>query len=187
MKEDQVRWDKRYAEKEYAQDPNPLLVEYYSLANKGKALDIAAGNGRNSLFLQNQGFEVEAIDISEVALELIKQKHPKINTQHVDLDRHRLKEKQYDIIVNCNYLNRGIFADIRDALRPKGLLFFRTFVEGDQGRNPETPYRKEFYLQRNELLHSFLSLDIHLYQEEYFTQDDGKARAIATLVAQKRA
>ena len=56
-------------EKEYKKEKfywglkaDDILVKYLDKIPKGKALDIGAGEGRNSLFLAQNGFEVKAID-----------------------------------------------------------------------------------------------------------------------------
>jgi 2-polyprenyl-3-methyl-5-hydroxy-6-metoxy-1,4-benzoquinol methylase len=62
---DKEKWDARYLENIGEMDPTPLLDQYWHLAAIGNALDIACGNGRNSLFLANRGFFVDVVDISE--------------------------------------------------------------------------------------------------------------------------
>ena len=70
MKADQKRWDQRFGRKEFAfgKEPNPFLKKHIRLLPKGKALDIATGEGRNAVFLAQHGFEVDAVDISEKGL-----------------------------------------------------------------------------------------------------------------------
>jgi len=53
MKADQKRWDKRFGRKEFAlgKEPNPFLKKNIRILPKGKALDIATGEGRNAVFL----------------------------------------------------------------------------------------------------------------------------------------
>jgi len=47
----------------YRLKPNTTLEKFLPLIPKGRALDIGAGQGRNSIFLAKNGFEVEAIDL----------------------------------------------------------------------------------------------------------------------------
>ncbi len=63
-------WEKEYKKKTFywGLKPDPLLVKYLPQIPKGKALDIGAGEGRNSFFLAKEGFEVEAIDIVKEGL-----------------------------------------------------------------------------------------------------------------------
>ena len=59
MKDDEKRWDCRYQTKTFPDSANDLVRDYSHLAKTGRALDIAAGNGRNALFLAKKGFQVE--------------------------------------------------------------------------------------------------------------------------------
>ena len=75
MKADRRRWDKRFERKEFAlgKEPNPFLKKHIHLLPRGKALDIATGEGRNAVFLAQHGFEVDAVDISEKGLRKAQQ------------------------------------------------------------------------------------------------------------------
>lgn len=63
-------WDARYRDKpeSWGEDPNIFLAEI-DLTGLKTAIDLAGGNGRNSLWLASNGLQVENVDISSVALE----------------------------------------------------------------------------------------------------------------------
>jgi len=65
MKSDQKRWDQRFKGKKFAfgKKANSFLRGHIALLPKGKALDLAAGEGRNAVFLAQNGFKVDAVDI----------------------------------------------------------------------------------------------------------------------------
>lgn len=65
------KWNRRYAEREADSpgDPNPVLVEETASLTPGRALDLAAGDGRHALFLATRGWLVTAVDFSETAVE----------------------------------------------------------------------------------------------------------------------
>ena len=100
MKADQKRWNDRFGREEFAfgKEPNPFLKKHIRLLPKGKALDIAAGEGRNAVFLAQHGFEVDAVDISEKGLKkarkLAREKRVKINTFLIDLDQYQIKKRK---------------------------------------------------------------------------------------------
>jgi 2-polyprenyl-3-methyl-5-hydroxy-6-metoxy-1,4-benzoquinol methylase len=64
-------WDERYASSPqlFRQSPDETLVEVASVLPPGRALDLGAGEGRNSLWLAGAGWSVTAVDASAVALE----------------------------------------------------------------------------------------------------------------------
>jgi SAM-dependent methyltransferase len=67
----QETWDARYAESDrmWSGRPNSRLVEQVSGVTPGTALDVGAGEGADAVWLAGQGWQVTALDVSEVALE----------------------------------------------------------------------------------------------------------------------
>ena len=68
---DKEKWNKKYAAEEYitGKEPSSWLEENAGLLNtNGKALDIAGGEGRNSVFVASRGYEVTCLDISKNGL-----------------------------------------------------------------------------------------------------------------------
>lgn len=67
----EAEWNLRYDRKDliWKSEPSAALVEYAAHLASGRALDIAAGEGRNALWLAQQGWAVTAVDFSSVALE----------------------------------------------------------------------------------------------------------------------
>ncbi len=179
--DDRERWNKKYSEGFLGETkPSEILLNYYHITKVGKALDLAAGFGRNSLFLAEKGFLVDAIDISDIAIEKLKKLHKNISPIQTDLKTYRPQADSYNLIVNINFLERNLFPYIKEALKKDGVLIFETFLEGSPSKN------KDFLLRKNELLHSFISFEIIFYQEkEVITCKDEKAFK-ASLVAIKR-
>ncbi len=68
---DAASWDERYRERElvWSAGPNAVVAEQLADHPRGRALDLAAGEGRNALWLAEQGFEVEAVEFSPVAID----------------------------------------------------------------------------------------------------------------------
>ena len=66
----QETWDARYAESEriWSGNPNPRLVEHVADLAPGDALDVGCGEGADAVWLASQGWQVTALDVSEVAL-----------------------------------------------------------------------------------------------------------------------
>jgi len=184
MRNDRTRWNERYRTRDYSEAPSDILTRFYHLAPPGRALDIASGMGRNALFLAQKGFEVEAVDVSDVAVKALGGRHPRIHAACQDLDAVDIESRHYQLIVNVRYLNRRLFPLIIEGLRPDGVLIFETYIEKPEyeGR----PTRRDYLLRENELLHGFLSLQIVYYEEKRGTGSMGPFRT-ASLVARKKA
>lgn len=63
-------WDRRYADQElvWSAEPNRFVEEECRALPPGRALDLAAGEGRNSIWLASRGWTVTAVDFSSVAV-----------------------------------------------------------------------------------------------------------------------
>ncbi|SFV70027.1 tellurite resistance protein TehB [hydrothermal vent metagenome] len=182
MIEDKQRWNKRHVEKPMRHNIEPILQKYIDEAQVGEALDIACGTGRNTHFMEEKGFIVDAVDISDYALSQIKDTK-NIKKFEVDLDTYNLEINKYDLIVNINFLSRRLMPQIKEALRDGGLVIFETFIiaHGDFTQ----PVNPEFLLRKNELLHAFIGLDIIYYEERRDTNLIGEDTMVASLVARK--
>jgi SAM-dependent methyltransferase len=68
---DRNDWNDRYrsAELVWSAQPNRFLVAEVTGLAPGRALDLAAGEGRNAVWLAEQGWAVTAADYSRVAME----------------------------------------------------------------------------------------------------------------------
>ncbi|MDT7042629.1 class I SAM-dependent methyltransferase [Candidatus Nitronereus thalassa] len=181
---DKERWDRKYGTEEYIFGKTPIafLKKYLHLLPKGKALDIAMGEGRNGVFLAAQGFQVTGIDISETGLSkartLAKEQGVSIETQVVDLETTELPANTYDVIICTYYLQRNLFPQIINALKPGGMVVVETYTVDHQKYRPRFP--RQFLLEPNELLHHFKDLTVLQYQ----LQDDGQT-AYASILAAK--
>ena len=172
---DRNKWDSRYLKNQGDSAPSLLLREFAGLATCGNALDIACGNGRNSLFLAEKGFIVDAVDISTIATNRLAGRHPKINVICQDIDDWTIPQNSYDLIVNIRFLDRRLFPMIKDGLKPGGFLIFESFIDEK---------KPEYCLKQNELLQVFQSLHIVYYQEKK-SDDSEKFDQTVSLVAIK--
>jgi len=152
---------------------------------KGKALDIAAGRGRHSLFLASHGFQVDAVDRDESALSHLStsaQRHAPtaVTTKTLDLEQPppyepNLGKDVYDVILVFFYLHRPLFPAIMGALKPGGVLVYETFTI-DNHVYHHHPKRREFCLSPNELLRLTSPLLVLNYDEGAHVDGAGTAR-----------
>ncbi|PBC46836.1 class I SAM-dependent methyltransferase [Rhodococcus sp. ACS1] len=68
---DAAAWDERYSQSElvWGAPPNAVVVEQVTALPRGRALDLACGEGRNAHWLATRGWEVTGLDYSAVALD----------------------------------------------------------------------------------------------------------------------
>jgi 2-polyprenyl-3-methyl-5-hydroxy-6-metoxy-1,4-benzoquinol methylase len=185
-----IKWDQRYADEEKVAHPaEVLLCNAHLLPEQGSALDLACGLGGNALFLASRGFQVEAWDLSTVAIQRLEQaaKHRKLNNliaQVRDVEKQPPLAEQFDVIVVSYFLDRGLIPPLIQALRPDGLIFYQTFTQ--QAVSDEGPKNPSFRLADQELLQLFRGLKVCVYREEGRLGNLSLgSRDVAMLVAQK--
>ncbi|MBC8237707.1 MAG: methyltransferase domain-containing protein [Helicobacteraceae bacterium] len=183
MHEDKARWNERHVTKPMRHEAAPILKKYIEHANIGEALDLACGTGRNTHYLETKGFSVDAVDLSDYALSQIKDT-PKITKIETDLDSYDLEENTYDLIINCNYLNRRLMAQMTDSLKDGGLIIFETFIEAHE-KPEQGSMNPDYLLKKNELLNAFINLDVIYYEEVDGVNLRGEKNKTASLVAKK--
>ncbi len=186
----QQKWNQRYTQGNALvnSEPTPFVTSCLSyLSNHGQALDIAAGTGRHSIALAQQGLHVDAVDISDRGLYVAKKRtalagitSEQIRFIVADLERPWLPCGQYDVILVSLFLCRPLFPLIKSRLRPGGWLIYQTFVKADTSTNDNTPVRSDFSLDPNELYQAFADFEIVHYEEPYRNH-----RAMAQLLAKK--
>jgi tellurite methyltransferase len=186
MHPDRIKWNRKYRSRRAAlrAHPSDIVCNFYHLASHGCALDIAAGNGRNALFLAQKGFAVDALDISEAGLKMAAGREPKIRAVCVDLDVYDIVPRRYSLVLNIRYLNRRLFPQICEALTCGGVLIFETYLKRPNFV-PQRPHRDDHLLRINELLLGFLKLEV-VYYSETTAAAVGEPYPMASLVAIKR-
>ena len=150
--EDKIRWDDKYTNGKLPQTTIKIVEDYAKESRGTKALDIACGMGRNTKLLAGRGFEVHALDISEVAISTLKDMK-NIRAEVVDFDTYSLEENAYDLIVCTYFLERKLFPQIKHALKEDGIFIFETFMHDEA--NEKVPSNKAFLLDKGELEATF--------------------------------
>lgn len=176
-------WDARYRESPGPAEPAELLTSLgHLLPSRGRALDIACGSGRNSIWLAQRGLEVVAVDISAEALrlgrELAARHRCSVTWLQADVESFRLEASAYEVIACFNYRSPALYSKIRGALRPGGWVIFETYAL-DQLQFASGPRNPEHLLRPGELLSAFADLRIAYYREVT------ESRAVASIAAQK--
>lgn len=166
----QKKWDQRYR-----QPPNhepssaQVLRENLHLLPKiGDALDLACGLGGNALMLAKAGLQVQAWDLSPVAVASLQSRlmgeSGSLSATVRDVSANPPQPASFDVIVVSYFLDRTLTQPLCAALRPGGLLFYQTFVRDKV--SPLGPSNPDFLLAEGELLSMFAELRPRIYREE---------------------
>ena len=153
---DAADWDGRWADSNRAlsSEPNPLLVELASPLVAGRALDLAAGAGRNALWLAQRGWRVTAVDFSRVGLEHATSRATELGLEledcvHADLYGYSPPTGVFDLVLIA-YMHpqtdkrAAVFAAAAEAVAPGGHLLVTGFDVTDphEGGGPADPDRR---------------------------------------------
>ena len=188
MDADRIKWDQRYGGEEYffSLGPSRFLADSFeliaSLLPGRRALDLACGEGRNSIYLAQNGFEVTAVDISGLGLERGRKRALQLGAAvdfvQADLDRWR-PQGAYHLILNFNFLMRPLIPWMVDALHPGGMVVMETILDAP---GLEGGHTKDYLLQPGELGRIFSALP----GEMLLLEEDGSLETpVARVLFQK--
>jgi len=189
----QKKWEARYAAPDYQPDasPEPFLVEQCDHTHSGRALCLAAGGGRNAVYLAERGWEVTAVDISARGLtwcrELAERQKVKLTILQTDLLAFDMGEERYDLITSFYYYQPELFPRIKNALCPGGQFILQTF-SSDQIRFGGGPRNPAHLVEPNALLHAFSDFRIRRYEDvvgERSIRGKTQPAALVRLLAEK--
>ena len=187
------KWDGRYGAADYESDksPVPLLTEVVEAIPPGRALCLAAGCGRNAVYLAQRGFEVTAIDISSRGLERCKERAEdlgvRVDTVVADLLSYDLAGEAFDLITDFYYYEPELFSPVREAVRPGGYFLFQTFSIPHAGRS-WGPQSARHLAQPPLVLEAFQHWRIRLFGDLDIVHADGdRTESVVRLLAQKPA
>jgi cyclopropane fatty-acyl-phospholipid synthase-like methyltransferase len=153
-------------------------------------LDLGAGEGRNSLFLASEGFRVDAVDVSSVAIQHMlaaaTERDLRVRCFLVDIRTFQPPRKTYDALLALGLVPdlllseaRALFGNIGRWTRPGGLVFASAFtvhhskyeetrrtweaVEPNSFRSPEGRVRT--FLDENQILELLPDFDVVHHEE----------------------
>ena len=183
---DRKKWDERYATGAYAARPwpTPLLSDWIDRLPRGRALDVACGAGRNSLFLAEHGYAVEGIDVSDVALDRARaaaaERRLDATFVQMDLEAELPTDRRYDLIVMVRYTHPVLVANLIELLADGGYLLCEEHLR--TSREVIGPTNPAYRMDPNELLGLSAGLRVVYYHEGVIDDPDGRPAALAQLV-----
>jgi len=185
-------WDDRFAAGEYPRDPepSPVLCAYAPSIPDGRALDIAAGTGRNTVYLADVGYDVDALDASREGLATIRERAAEhdvadaVTTIHADATTYELPTARYELVTMSFYHTLDRVSDLSAALVPGGYLFVEGHLRSSDP-TPSGPGDDRHRFGSNDLLRAGLGLTVLHYDETTVERPDDRRRATARLLARR--
>ena len=196
-------WDQRYAGEEYhfGTEPNAFLVaQQHRLKAGTSCLAVADGEGRNGVWLAQQGLDVLSVDASPVALakaqRLAVERGVNVRFELADLLQWEWGEARYDVVagVFIQFVppvhRAAMFASIKRSLKPGGLLLLQGYTPRQLEYRTGGPSQAENLYTETLLREIFADMDIlHLVEHDsHISEGAGHCgmSALIDLVARKK-
>jgi SAM-dependent methyltransferase len=164
-------WNARFQEQgfAYGEEPNDFLLSCGPHLTRGKALSLGEGEGRNAVYLAKMGFEVTAVDFSEVGLQkaqaLAQQHGVQIQCICADLKDFDISSDRWHLLVSVfsqpeSAVRQRLYGQLSQSLYPGGAFVLESKVGAD-------PSGKDRYPSLNVLRQEIGPLHvIHALEEE---------------------
>ena len=137
-KQDRIKWDKKYVDKPQllrSRDASEVVMRYACMGEGMRALDLACGAGRNTIYMADERYEVDAVDIADSALDALRVDAmqrglaEQITPILQDLDTFEVKPAVYDLVVMTNFLDRALLERSKEGLKAGGLFIVETYMD----------------------------------------------------------
>jgi SAM-dependent methyltransferase len=176
----------------FLQQPNEFLARTTAFLPRGEALVVACGQGRNAVYLAQEGWRVTAFDISDKGLEIARRAAERdgvtLNAFQADAEEFDYGRNRWDLLLlvyaPISYDNPALMARIKDSVRPGGYILVEMPIE--MRRPPEQRPRLPGDLLPGELPDLFHDFEVLSYSETIDISDFYRERTlIARLLARK--
>jgi SAM-dependent methyltransferase len=190
------RWETRYAAPGYSfgKEPNYFLASCKPLLPRsGRALTVADGEGRNGVWLAEQGLDVVSIDFSPTAQKkaraLAAERHVEIDFQEVDVHAWDYPLAAFDVVVEIFTqfslpAERAVkWAGMRRSLKSGGLLIIQGYTPKQLQYGTGGPKRVENLYTRDMLETAFLDFrEMTIVEEEREMQEGASHSGLAAVI-----
>lgn len=178
-------WNERFSSDDFAYGtaPNTFLAEHFrAFPAAGELLSLGEGEGRNAVFLAEQGFQVTAVDLSSYGLKkaqaLAADRGVSITAIEADLEAFDLGQARWDGICNifCHLppeLRIRLYARIRQALRPGGVFLTEQYAKAQLQYQSGGPKDARMLLRLEELQEAFSGFEVRHAAWETTTLNEG--------------
>lgn len=195
-----ARWDERYADSDYLWDvaPNQFVEQRLADADPGRAIDLAAGEGRNAVWLAEQGWHVIAVDFSVAGLEkarkLAEHRGVAERLETVVADALTYEPVEPVDLVVIAYLQlpapqvRTVLEHAATWLRPGGCLFIVAHDRSNHEHGYGGPPMPDVLYDLDDTVAALAALEVETAEvaQRHVETDDGPRIALDTLVIARR-
>ncbi len=195
-----AKWQERFQRPGYwaGAEPAPILREVLPLLPpRGRALELAMGEGRNAVWLAQHGWRVAGVEQSAAGLDkaetlarerrvpcwrpaagapVAAPRDPGLSLVQADVEQLALPPGAFDAILVVNFLLRPLLPRIAAAAGAGAFLLYETYTT-EQLRFEGGPRNHAYLLEPGELRAAFSSLDLLFYRET------NAGKGMATLLA----
>ncbi|MFJ5769367.1 SAM-dependent methyltransferase [Psychrobacillus sp. NPDC093180] len=188
-------WNARFQTEDYVygKEPNVFLKEFQHKLNvSGNALAIAEGEGRNAVYLAEQGMNVTAWDYAESGLQktdkLAEERDVAVSTELVDLNEANWSEAKWDEIV-CIFghfpteLRKKTLQGVKEALKPGGYFLTEVYSHYQIPYQSGGPQELDFLYKPEEFLKDFADWRIvHFFMGEVVRHEGDKHNGLSHVI-----
>lgn len=158
-------------------NPNAFLVDMVKTRAHGAALDVGMGQGRNAIWLAQQGWDVTGFDPADKAVALANKTAEglglHLKTEITTAEKYDFGEKRWDLVVLSYVGARGMNERVARALKPGGLVVVEAF---HRDATKAHPIGDAVVFDTGELVKLFPDLRVVRYEEPLATADFGLER-----------
>ena len=164
-----------------------MLLDWQDALAGSTALDLACGRGRNTLYLATLGFDVDAIDVSDIAIQQATHRANRMDL-HVRWVVHDLEQGiplrgPYDLILMIRYVDNTLLSKAIKLLAPRGkILVEEHLVSDEEVTGPADP---RFRVLPGSVQQILCDLDIEREFEGVIQEPDGTQAALVRVLAQR--
>lgn len=197
---DAQTWNERYSDTElmWSAGPNMFVEELCRDLPAGRSIDLAAGEGRNAIWLAEQGWDSTAVDFSDVAVDkarrIAERRGVEITAEVADLEEYVPTPGGYDLVlVAYLQLPAPQLAPILDraaaAVAPGGTFLLICHDRENLEHGYGGPQHLEVLTTPDQVVASLgdeLTVERAEVAERHVRTDDGERVALDTLVLARR-
>lgn len=177
-------WDARYAASElvWSRGPNEFIATECAALPPGHAVDLACGEGRNAIWLASLGWQVTAVDFSQVALDKGREVAGEVDVDWVCADATRWRGEALDLAVVAYFQvpaadRRRTVRNVVHSLRPGGTLVWVAHDSTNLSEGTGGPQDPRMLMTAEELIADLDGIDVEVVRAErvarVVTAEDG--------------